>query len=515
MHNQNPYHPLSPPDDPTLFYGRQDAIAFLRQNLVGAYHREMLVILGRMGMGKTSLLQHTAFIVDERYQTVYVETGAVGFGDETALLLHLAQCIVARMEAIGASTYRLPPFPDAAAPAAEVREWFAKDFLDVVLTAIRRDRFLLLLWDDFHLIIEAQEQGTLPEDFIAYLGAVLERHDRLGMVAALDVAYEEHALRFSPLANLNFYFRLGHLDEQAARQLILDPVEGVLSYTDDALDRLLHLCGGYPFLIHSVCRLLYRLHEADSELRIITPQIIEHVHPAVMEETGEIMGSFWKETTPNLREVLKALLEFWMQDPFTPVPLPLLQRKLRQMKVGMNQTQLVSQLRGLEYLSIVKATPEGSYGFSTALEADWLRSNWGKTLPARTFNPPSRARVVGAGAVLLAVLVVAVLLVAGVFDEDREAPPKQDAPPTSTFAVDIDATRRADRASATAQAIPSATTTPSPTPSNTATFTPPATAALTRTPRPSTTPSRTPSPQPSATPRQPSATPTRTPRSAP
>ena len=56
MLNQNPYHPLSPPDDPTLFYGRQNAIAFLRQHFVGADNHAILVILGRIGMGKTSLL---------------------------------------------------------------------------------------------------------------------------------------------------------------------------------------------------------------------------------------------------------------------------------------------------------------------------------------------------------------------------------------------------------------------------------------------------------------------------
>ncbi|NJL92627.1 MAG: hypothetical protein HC915_02315 [Anaerolineae bacterium] len=49
---QNPFHPLAPPDDPTLFFGRREALAFLRQHLVGAHNTHAMLIFGRLGMAK-------------------------------------------------------------------------------------------------------------------------------------------------------------------------------------------------------------------------------------------------------------------------------------------------------------------------------------------------------------------------------------------------------------------------------------------------------------------------------
>ncbi|MBZ0309447.1 MAG: ATP-binding protein, partial [Anaerolineae bacterium] len=215
-----PYHPLSPPDDPTLFFGREDVIAFLRQHLVGANNTEVLVILGRAGIGKTSVLQHVPYIVDERYQPVYMDADSLD--NLHTYLTGLASRIVQRMELIGASTYRVPDLPPDSTPPQDLLKWFALDFLDVVLAAISRSRFLLLLLDDLHRLFDAVNSQQLPANFIDYLGDLLRQHDRLSIVAGLHIDYEDQAMRYAATASILNHFRLQHLDEPAARQVITE-----------------------------------------------------------------------------------------------------------------------------------------------------------------------------------------------------------------------------------------------------------------------------------------------------
>lgn len=433
-----PYHPLSPPDDPTLFFGREDVIAFLRQHLVGANNTEMLVILGRTGIGKTSVLQHIPYIVDERYQPVYMDVEALD--SVYAYLSSLANRIVQRMELIGASTYRVPDFPPQETPDEELLEWFAGAFLDVVLAAISRSRFLLVMLDDFHRIFEAAASQRVPAHFVDYLGDLLKQHDRLSIVVGINVDYEDYAMRHTPTANLNYHFRLQHLKEKAARQLIVEPVTVKYECTEEAIVRILELCGGYPFLLHSICRLLYRHYKNNPQIPQIGVNIVDLVYTAALEETSEIMRDYWQHTTTAQQTTLMALLEFYQENRTQTVSFESLKQWMDDYGTGINGTQLAATLRSLEYDLLVETTASGDYRFATQLEADWLLANT-DLKQRREEKSRRRARLIGLAAVAVVVVIVVMLLAVGVFDpSDDAATPNQDAPPTSTLPIDMNPT---------------------------------------------------------------------------
>ncbi len=427
-----PYHPLSPPDDPTLFFGREDVIAFLRQHLVGANNTEVLVILGRAGIGKTSVLQHIPYIVDERYQPVYMEADTLD--NLYVYLTGLASRIVQRMELIGASTYRVPELPPADTPSQDLLKWFALDFMDVVLAAISRSRFLLLLLDDFHRIFDAVHSQLLPANFIDYLGELLKQHDRLSIVAGLHIDYEDQAMRYAATANMLNHFRLHHLDEQAARQVIVEPVSLKYTFTEEAIERILKLCGGYPFLLHSVCRLLYRHYKNNPQISQMGVNVVDLVYTAALEETGEILRDYWQRCTPTQQMILTALLEFYQENPQEAVSFD----RLKAHSPQINGTQLAATLRSLEYDLLVNTTAAGDYQFATQLEADWLAAN--TSLKDKQEEKSRRkARLIGLLAVAAVVVMILVLLLSGVFESsEKAATPDSDAPPTSTLPIGID-----------------------------------------------------------------------------
>lgn len=436
-----PYHPLSPPDDPTLFYGREDVIAFLRQHLVGGNNTEILVILGRTGIGKTSVLMHVPYIVDERYQPVYLDTDSLN--STHTYLQTLVHRILQRMELIGASTYRIPEMPSEDIPEVDLLEWFANEFLDVVLSAIQRTRFLLLLLDDFQQIFNAIDEKRLPPGFIDFLGEILEKYERLSIVASLKMEDEDRALRHYPTANLTYYFRLQHLETSAARQLITEPVSFKYQFTEEALTRILHLCGGYPFLLHSVCRLLYRYHRNNSSVNPIGVGAIDVIYTAVLEETGEVIREFWQHTTPAQQVTILALLEFYQQNPTCAVSFDELKQWMLELRTGVNPTQLAATLRSLEYGLVVKTNSQGEYQFATALEADWLLANTPLKKAVEDKKMKRSARLIGVAAVIGVVIIIILILASGIFDSNDSAAPRRDAPPTSTLSIEIDPTNTA------------------------------------------------------------------------
>jgi hypothetical protein len=277
------------------------------------------------------------------------------------------------------------------------------------------------------------------------------------------------------------------------------------TYTDESIERLLRLCGGYPFLIHSVCRLIFRLHEGNPALSLIGHDLIDHVYDAALEETREVIQNYWAGMTPNVRALANAFLHFYEENPTAPVSQDDLRAQLGRMRVKLNQTQLASALRTLEYDALIRVNEGGTYQFSTGLEPEWLLTSKRDSEVAMEGTARSRAGLIGIAAVVLVIALIGGLFALGVFAGGGETDPGQDDPPTATFDLDIGATQRALDETATAFTIPTNTSTntptapPSDTPRPTRTPTPTETDEPTRTPRPSNTPTDEPTNEPTAT----------------
>jgi hypothetical protein len=359
--------------------------------------------------------------------------------------------------------------------------------------------------DDIHRVFAAIDDGRLPDDMIDYLGDLLVRHERLDIGVAIDGQHEERALVSAPTANLNLHFRLQAFDVETARSLIIEPVADHYTYTDESIERLLRLCGGYPFLIHSVCRLIFRLHEGNPALSLIGHDLIDHVYDAALEETREVIQNYWAGMTPNVRALANAFLHFYEENPTAPVSQDDLRAQLGRMRVKLNQTQLASALRTLEYDALIRVNEGGTYQFSTGLEPEWLLTSKRDSEVAMEGTARSRAGLIGIAAVVLVIALIGGLFALGVFAGGGETDPGQDDPPTATFDLDIGATQRALDETATAFTIPTNTSTntptapPSDTPRPTRTPTPTETDEPTRTPRPSNTPTDEPTNEPTAT----------------
>ena len=520
----NPYNPLEPA---AYFFGRDDVFAFFRQHFVGTPHDHALVLTGRRGLGKTSVLRRLDYQLDGRYRTCIISLGTYDLSSEGALIARLAGDIRLALEEVGASTYRLPEWPPSASEADETfapsaRAWLKDMYLPIVMSALRT-RYLLLALDDAHRLLEAIDHGDLPADLLDYLGEVLAAHDRLDLIVVLEDVFEDRALTIDLLNEPTLHIRLAELDPQAARQLVEEPVEDILHYESGVPERILALAGGHPFLLHSICRLLFRRSEERNHAGPVTRHDLLAILDAAMEQADDIFRPLWLRASRNEQVALLALVRLAGEaDPETgdaqePIPFDTLYVWLTGGGYTINKTQLAAALRSLDYQGLIQAQAD-AYTLPVRLIAEWVETNAGLPEPAAPPEAPRRdpARLVplaGLLAVLLIVGVIGVAALSGVFGPDDDDQPADSGAATATLALNIEATRQSDFVTQTEAARPTntrvptdtPTITPSPTDTLTPTTTPTPTPTLT--PTITTTPTRTQTPAPSDTPR-----PMRTPR---
>jgi Flp pilus assembly protein TadG len=520
----NPYNPLQPADDPAYFFGRGDAFAFFRQNLVGQPLDRALALIGRRGLGKSSILRQLGRQLDDQYRPCVLSLGALDLTSETALIAGLVDAIRAALEAAEASTYRLPDVPAPGDNGPDLRAWFRAEYLGVALSALRL-RHLLLIFDDAHLLLETIDRGALPGDLFDTLAEWMAAHERLELAFAFDAAYEDRILNIPLLSDPNLHFRLAELPREDAERLIRAPVEGTLSYEEGVVEQILALAGGHPFLLHSICRLLYRRSEERHHALAISETDLAAVRAAALDQADEIFAPLWRSATRNERATLSALVRLAEMEPDAAISFDTIHGWLSGGGYTMNKTQLAASLRALDYEGFIHAEAD-TYTLPVKLAAAWVSANVAPPPPSTDAEPSAAPRWTLLAGLIVAILIVAALGIAalgGVFDSGEDRQPAASDAPTATLSLNIEATGQSDVMTQTQRARPTQTPTITPTPTITATPTATATPTITSTPTATDTPTITPTPRPMRTPRPsrtpilipPTRTPTPTPSASP
>ncbi|MEP7285157.1 MAG: ATP-binding protein [Chloroflexota bacterium] len=516
---RNPYDPQRPTSDPAMFFGREDVFAFIRQQLVAGRRPQGMAIIGQRGIGKTSVLLQVAHQIEPRYITAYIDLADVRFEEVGGLYAAMADAARLALETAGLSTYRLPPIPED--PAVDLLAWFSESYLDVTLSALRNNRRLIFLFDETSKLLDAIDRRDVPEDFDNTLSSLIARDERMAIIFAVD-ADEEHRLEgFGPLNDPLLHTRLGMLDDTAAEALIRIPSAPYYEVYLDAIEGILAMTGGHPYLLHVLNGLLWERAVAQEQSGPVTLSDVSAVLRQAVDEADPVLRLMWSRSTPNERQALSALTVLTAASNGSPIRAEdVRQWLLRESDHPLDETALAAALRRLEYREILRAPTKGTYTFTTGLQHQWLVLNGDAPPPtpiAVHARPAIRRFVIPVA--LLLILAVAAALILG-----RLATTPPDAgvvvSPTVTLDQNIVATQQSIVATQTHIAAITATFTPSATLRNTAvptvqgqnltisptsvmitltftptatytssaTFTPTATFTITNTPFPSETP---------------------------
>ncbi len=499
----NPYNPLQPATTPAQFVGRAGVFAFFRQYLVGTAHRHALVLIGRRGLGKSAVLRQLPYQLEERTVPCIVSLNTIDLTNDAALFGALADDIHLALEGAGSSTYRLPNWPDDEdATPDDLRAWFRDEYLDVAMAALR-SRHLLVALDDAHLLFDAIDQGMLDEGLFAYFADLLAAYDRLDFVLALDSTYEERILSIDLTGDPTLHTRLAELPHADAVRLIREPVADTFIFEEGVVERILALAGGHPFLLQSICRLLYRRSEERKHHGPVLLEDVEQLEEAFVDQSDEIFSPLWGNLSQNERATLTALIQLTPRAPDEVVTFDTLLGWLIGAGYTLNRTQIAAALRSLGYEGLIHADAD-SYRLTAGLIAGWVAANVTPPTEETTARSPLHVMqgltLIGILLVIGIVAALGVAIWAGVFDSDGEKAPAGNDGPTATLSLNIEATRQAEFLTLTERFRPTETPTRTHTPTSTHTATATLTPTHTLTPTVTDTPTSTRTKEPTITP---------------
>jgi hypothetical protein len=244
----NPYIAGSPVIKEDMFYGR-DA---LLDRIHNAVHKNCFMIHGDRRIGKTSLLHQLKRKLDlntsqqYRFYTAFIDLQGV---TEQDLFHHImAECLQeATFKQFDANQLS---FREDQAESYTVRQ-FSRDLKQIVahIKEPERHTVLVLLLDEVDVLNEFSEKtnqklrGIFMKEYAEHLSCVM---------AGIGIKKEWESAG-SPWYNFFEEIPMHDFDRDAARQLILDPVKGIFTYTPDAIEAILRFCGGKPYLIQKMC----------------------------------------------------------------------------------------------------------------------------------------------------------------------------------------------------------------------------------------------------------------------
>ncbi|HLF28380.1 MAG TPA: tetratricopeptide repeat protein [Anaerolineae bacterium] len=295
----NPYVVGAPLSGSQGFYGREEVFRFVRETFA-VPAQNVIVLYGQRRIGKTSLLHQLVARMGDEFHVVLFDFQGKGQHDLPALLYDLSTTIARSL------TLRAPA-PDFAAFNSDPN-FFRQTFLPGLYAALASKR-LLILFDEFDVIGDEPSSDDLAgNQLLEYLQKWLAQDPRVACVFVIGRRLDELPLHYRALFKQAVFRRLSVLPRHEAVDLIMRPADGVLDYTPGALEAILDLTAGHPYLTQLLCHVIYkRLIVADQHA--VNADDVSACLDEAMEIGAGGLDWFWEGLPRAERIMLSALAE--------------------------------------------------------------------------------------------------------------------------------------------------------------------------------------------------------------
>jgi len=295
---KNPYVAGGPLKTKEMFFGREDVFEYIRQHLVGEYQDNIIVLHGQKRTGKTSVLYQilNRRLLGDKYVPVYIDLqGMIQLGlggvlhdmaGEIALTLDLAM-------------------PNRGDFEGDPGGYFRREFLQRVSKRIG-DRCLLLMLDEYEVLEDRVARGKLEEDVFSFLRHLMQHYGNLGFIFAGSHKLEELSPRYWSIFRNVLYKEISFLAPDEAIALVVEPVEGVMRYTEDAVDRIVEMTSRHPYFLQLFCHHLVNRYSASDKFITVEDVLDDCLLNEVIQAGEGQLRDTWNDLSDEAKVVLLA-----------------------------------------------------------------------------------------------------------------------------------------------------------------------------------------------------------------
>jgi tetratricopeptide (TPR) repeat protein len=356
---QNPYV-AGPPVRGKVFFGREDVFRFVNETLE-LPGQNSVVLFGQRRIGKTSILHALLHHLEGDLCTVYFDLMGKAGDSLSDVLYDLARRIARSLE--------MAP-PDRSAFTSEYDRAFREAFLPQVYQELGQRR-LVLLFDEFDVLGEESPDGDAAErKLFPYLQSLLADETKLAFVFAVGRRIEELPSNLQAVFKTALFKRVSFLREDVATALIRQPVEGIIEYQDEAVERILDWSSGHPYFTQLICSELFRFLRQKEEQVHVTPQDVDRVVDVAIERGAAAFAWFWGGLPQAERVILAAIAHIVEEEGFATGRT--IRDTLQRFGVRLLGIELADAPQKLVEWEILRREKDDSYRFAVRIIHRWV-----------------------------------------------------------------------------------------------------------------------------------------------
>ncbi|UUO15660.1 ATP-binding protein [Dolichospermum heterosporum] len=298
---RNPYIVGRPVDQPLLF-GRESLFSSIKDDL--EHNRNIILLHGQRRIGKSSVIRNIPSQLSDLNEFVFVTFNLEYYSQESLsrILAELAKEIISDLS-LDDKNINLPEITELELEP----EIFYNKFLPQVYQALNNKRLVFLI-DEFDALLNSNNPELLKQVYQYYESLIINFRKKLFLILLIEQKSINNR-RISKIFNKDVSRRkIGLLDENSTKNLIIKPAENILEYKEDAIEAIFNLSAGHPYLIQAICFTIFGRARENDHWKVNKEDVEAIINKAIeISEAG--LAWFWDGFSIPEKIVFAAIAE--------------------------------------------------------------------------------------------------------------------------------------------------------------------------------------------------------------
>jgi len=366
----NPYIVGNPIKTAEMFYGRQDEFEFTKRKIQAGDKSYVIVLCGERRSGKTSILfQILSGKLGDIFLPVLIDMQTMaGLDNDRNFFEEIAQeiCRTLKDNRIDFNDYTFHALTESPYKSFKV-------LLDKVF-ALYPHKHLILMIDEYEMLEQKFDGGSLNPDIITFFAGLLESARRLSFIftGSRHLEQRQKIEYWRVLFGKSLYRHISFLSHDDAIRLITEPLRNFVTFAANTIEAIYRLTAGQPFYTQVVCQSLID-HLNERRKNRVEPADIEAVTEDILRNPLPQMIYIWNSLDDMEKLAMSVLAELQHgSEAFIPVMKFLRFLKHKNGGFAASRKELITALENLYDRELV-SKKENHYRIAIALLARWIR----------------------------------------------------------------------------------------------------------------------------------------------
>jgi AAA+ ATPase superfamily predicted ATPase len=283
----NPYIVGNPIKSAEMFYGRQEEFFFTKRKIETGDKNYVIVFCGERRSGKTSILfQILSGQFGDTFLPALIDMQTMaGLNNDGDFLGEMAQeiCRTLKDSRIDFNGYAFRAHTESPYKSF-------KAVLDKIL-ALHPGKHLILMIDEYEMLEQKFDEGSLSPDIITFFAGLLESERRVNFIftGSRNLEQRKKIEYWRALLGKALYRRISFLSHDDTVQLITEPMREFVRFENNTVEAIYGLTAGQPYYTQVVCQgLIDHLNEVkknrveQADINVVMEHILRNPLPQMI-----------------------------------------------------------------------------------------------------------------------------------------------------------------------------------------------------------------------------------------